>query len=370
MSTISITLPSPKTPVRNNSAASRGTLTIHYGARQNAVLAGRKFTSRFIEPGIISYEDTGAGVELLRKETIERALAGMIGRPLIINHAEVTASNRATLEKGIVTGTGYDTASGWFFCNGEIADDDARQRIESGCSVSCAFDVLSTGPGGTWHGIHYARELTAITFTHLAIVENPRFEGATIRLNSKQKQQPVKNTMSLLKWIQKKIGADQGVEGRISPETKVRINGKTEVALSDLVASYRKNNTPPPEGDDDKNNEVSPDSEVEVDGKMVKINDLIAAHRKANNIPDDEGEGRANEDDEEKAAKEKAEKEAAEKKAAEERANAAAAAGSADFISIHTARANGTASTAAAKPPETIQVKLARGQARYGSGKN
>jgi hypothetical protein len=82
-------------PIRQNSAPGGekpGVLTL-YGSRENAVLNGRKFTSRFIEPGLISYRDCGEGVELLRKDTIGAALGSMIGNALIIDHEVVTPAH-------------------------------------------------------------------------------------------------------------------------------------------------------------------------------------------------------------------------------------------------------------------------------------
>ena len=76
---------------------------------------------------------------------------------------------------------------GWYWCDGVIWDETAQNLItEKGWSVSCSYDVkLADDAGGTENNIPYDIEFLDGVFTHLAIVDNPRYERANIVFNSK-----------------------------------------------------------------------------------------------------------------------------------------------------------------------------------------
>jgi hypothetical protein len=389
--------------------------TRYFTARINTLGAGagkgRAFTSRFIEPGLISYQDQNAGVELLRKATIEKALGSMIGRPVIIEHQALTPENRAALEKGVVEGTGYDAASGWFFCTGKLTSGDAVRLVRDGLSVSCAFEVNASVPsnGKKWHAMDYDRELAGITFTHLAIVANPRFEGATIRLNSKRpltitpnpgsacgvklnSKPPRKNkTPAMLKWIKKKLGAGQTDEaGDIAPDAVVRVNSKHEARVADLIAAYKRLNEAPPEKDGDKKEtELSDETEFEVEGKKVTARELIAAYKKVNGIEDENpaadgtdddaaaddaaaaDDDLENDDEGAAAKKEKAEDGNVVEKKNRKKTNSLSFRSPENFKILARARANAGAPARPFNRPQTVEDKLARARQLYGTpGKN
>lgn len=75
---------------------------------------------------------------------------------------------------------------GWYYVEGIIWDDKAQELINKGWSVSCSYDYLAfNDEGGDENNIHYDKEFTQLNFTHLAIVDNPRYERANIVFNSK-----------------------------------------------------------------------------------------------------------------------------------------------------------------------------------------
>ena len=81
----------------------------------------------------------------------------------------------------------FDEKDGWYWCDGVIWDETAQNLItEKGWSVSCSYDVkLADDAGGTENNIPYDIEFLDGVFTHLAIVDNPRYERANIVFNSK-----------------------------------------------------------------------------------------------------------------------------------------------------------------------------------------
>lgn len=111
----------------------------------------------------------------------------MIGVPVIINHQDVSKENADEIRRGVVSDVWYNPEINWFECAGVIWDETAQNLItDKGWSVSCSYDVkLADDAGGTENNIPYDIEFLDGVFTHLAIVDNPRYERANIVFNSK-----------------------------------------------------------------------------------------------------------------------------------------------------------------------------------------
>ena len=151
----------------------------------NVVGKGKHFVSRFIEPGAVSYGK--AGVLKVTKEALDKFSQSFVGCPVIIKHKDLTNANVDEERVGVVNGVWYDAGDGWFYCDGVIWNKEAIKKIENGWSVSCTYDMTeSTGENGEWPNIEYDDELVNGVYQHLAIVPNPRYEDATIKLNSKE----------------------------------------------------------------------------------------------------------------------------------------------------------------------------------------
>jgi hypothetical protein len=354
--------------------------------RSNAKAWAKKFEARLLEPGIVSYEDSGCGKAYLTRQSIERSAQSFIGRPLILTpqlkHKRVTPAQLEKEARGYVTDVYFNSDDGWFWCKGICHDDEAKEAINRVGFCSCAYEVLKVGTGGEYHAIPYDEEILEFSGEHLAIVDKPRYEGATIRLNSK----PKTNT-TMFKWIRKLASRQNATEAPEAPaasvsttqtppaqppvaaikenavpapapvaeeitgETELEIptreNGKTEkVTLTTLVEVYNARNDP-----------AGAEDALEVDGKPVKISDLIAGF-KANAKP--EGET-----DEDKTKREKAE---ADEKAKKEKENAKPGPVS-HFKVLLNARQFGSISEGPTTGPDDIMARVARGNDRYGSKK-
>lgn len=222
---------------------------------------GRHFTSRFIEPGLVSYEGEGAGILKVSKEAIERFVQSMIGCPVIIKHQKVSNENVDEIRCGVVSGVNYNPEDGWYWCEGIIWDSDAISKIEQGWSVSCCYCMTeSTGESGEWHNMSYDDELVNGVFEHLAIVPNPRYEEATILLNSKEG----KGNMLLKLFNSKKIrnsdeeGKDMkenGIKKEILKLFKNSLDDEDAKKLSvmlDKLANSKKSNEDDEEDEKDK----------------------------------------------------------------------------------------------------------------------
>ena len=144
---------------------------------------GRKFKSRFIQPGIAGYPGQ-FGTALIRKESFDKFIYSLRGKSVIINHKDVITEEDKV---GEVHDVWFNPDDGWYWCNGLIWDETAQNLItDKGWSVSCSYDVkLADDAGGTENNIPYDIEFLDGVFTHLAIVDNPRYERANIVFNSK-----------------------------------------------------------------------------------------------------------------------------------------------------------------------------------------
>ena len=139
-----------------------------------------QYSCNFLEPGVVSYRDVGQGVAYLRKETIDSWVNSFVGKPVVIDHSEVTPENFKDKAVGYITKVWYNAGDGWYWADFLLTDDEAKKLVEKGYSVSCAFDVEDTLPGGEAHAVKYDEEITKGTAEHLAIVETPRYEGCRI----------------------------------------------------------------------------------------------------------------------------------------------------------------------------------------------
>lgn len=134
----------------------------------------------FIEKGVCEYADERV---YLSEETLLKSLHTIKGRPVIIDHMTgITPENMNDHAVGYVVD--YE-AQGACDCKFVVFDDEGKKVIADGYSVSCAYKPKSFGPGGTWHNVPYDREITDLEYTHLALVQNPRYEDAKVYENAK-----------------------------------------------------------------------------------------------------------------------------------------------------------------------------------------
>lgn len=125
---------------------------------------------------------------LIKKESLDRFVNTLETKPVIINHQDVTVDNVNEIEVGRVHNVWYNKEDGWYWCDGVITNQKALDLIDKGWSVSCSYNVSNySDKGGTENNIKYDMEFLDGDFTHLAIVKNPRYEGADIVVvNSKK----------------------------------------------------------------------------------------------------------------------------------------------------------------------------------------
>ena len=191
---------------------------------------GRQFKSRFIQAGIAGYPKQFGNV-LITKETLDKFVNTLVDKPVIINHKDEIKKED---EVGKVTKVWFNSEDGWFWCEGYLTDETAINLIkDKGWSVSCSYDVLLLDDeGGTENNIKYDKEFLNGKFTHLAIVENPRYERANIVVNSKTE---VLNSFEGHAGRKGYVGGSlpKGLNPNFTEELEQLIKTSTENKLSD-----------------------------------------------------------------------------------------------------------------------------------------
>lgn len=269
--------------------------------RLNAKTWANKFKARILLPGLVSYEDQGCGLALLSHESIVNSMNTFIGRPLILtpklSHKHVEPETMERDASGYIDQVYFNSADGWFYVEGVVFADKAKDAINKVGLVSCAYKVTKTGDGGERNAIKYQEEILQFSGEHLAIVDNPRYEGATIRLNSKQSPTNT-NPMNLFKFWSKQPASSEGAPKTdesvkenavvvpevtatatdISADSEIELSSGVKVTLGELIA-LRENA---------KLDGLDGDKEFAVSGKAVKLSDLVAAYNKLNDAKDEE----------------------------------------------------------------------------------
>lgn len=231
----------------------------------------------FMVGGLVSYEDTGDGVFLLRKETLDKMMPTIEGRPVVIGHQPITLKNLEDKAVGYVTKGWFNTETGQFDCEILIKDSDVYDDIKNGNNkVSSAYQVTDLGEGGKYLGQDYEAEILDGTFTHLAIVDNPRYPDAKILINSLNGEQE----MGLFNK-----NNDDKLE--ITASDTIEFNGN-EYSIGELVNSYILHNE-----DEEKNEDEKKDEEEE---KTNKRNACKRNEDEDDKDNEDEDEEKKNED--------------------------------------------------------------------------
>jgi hypothetical protein len=251
----------------------------------------KSYKIRFIEPGIISYNDSGAGVVFVSREALDRMAPSFRNCPVIFvpeSHDDSDASTAfnfddvaATPASGIVAGVPYWGDDGWMWADISVWDEEAQAAIAGGFNVSCAYKPTEETDGGEWHSIPYDVELGNGKYEHLAIVKRPRYEGSRILANSKGGHSVAinifrkrENAAPVAPPIPPKKpeaapAAPAMVKNEADPGTVVMLPSGGQATLAELIAAYKAT----PEAQEP----LDMDDMVDVDGQQVQVSELVAA---------------------------------------------------------------------------------------------
>lgn len=284
--------------------------TFNFGVKLTQMAEPKSFKCRFIEPGVISYEDSKQGTVFVSKEALDRMAPSFRNCPVIFipekhdDSDKTTAFNFSDIGSnpacGIITGLPYWGDDGWQYVDMAVWDDDALKAIEQGFSVSCAYEPDKVDDaGGQWHQIAYDSAVLDGHYMHMAIVPDPRYEGSRILKNSKGGNMALfgigkpKNAAPAPAPAPEKKPDDKGAgekpEMLNAEDTKVDVNG-VPVPLYELIEAYKMKH-----GAGDTPAQLNPEDVVQVEGfGDVTVADLIAAYGESGEETGEEGEAMNN----------------------------------------------------------------------------
>ncbi len=270
----------------------------------------------FMVGGLVSYEDTGDGVFLLKKETLDKMMPTIEGRPVVLGHQPITLENLEDKAVGYVTRGWFNTETGQFDCEILIKDSDVYDDIKNGNNkVSSAYQVTELGDGGKYLGQDYKAEILDGTFTHLAIVDNPRYPDAKILINSLYGDK------------------EMGLFNKNTQEDKIQITASNTVIeyngnvypISELVNAYalyneekaEEKNREEKEAEEKaeeknackRNEEEEKKNEDSDDELVTKVRKIVAEMLAKNEEKEEEKSNKRNEEKEEKGNEDEEEKE-------------------------------------------------------------
>lgn len=146
-----------------------------------------KVKCRFIEPGLVNYDDLGLGMILVQRPFLNKVQKSFEGKPVIDEqHKDATPQNFEEIADGMVSNVWTDPVDGWDWCEFYVWDEETlRHAKDPTYRVSCAYNPTKIDQkGGKYHNVEYDGEFLDGEYTHLAIVKDPRYEGANIVWNS------------------------------------------------------------------------------------------------------------------------------------------------------------------------------------------
>lgn len=255
----------------------------------NPKLKAQSFKARFLEKGVVKYEDE---MVLIKPDNLMNIANDFKGAHVIIDHQNINLNNANEIV-GYITNVWYNEEDGWAWCDFTVNNEEAINLINKGYSVSCAY-IPEFAQGGTYHNIPYDQEIIGCEALHLAIVENPRYEDAIILQNS------IKNKiMTIFKFKKDKVENKVEVKEIDLESAMFEIEEGKNVSISDMVTIYKNAKNAEEEEKKKEEAKVNAEDEFEIDGKMVKVSELAACYKaaKKKNAEDEKKEDESSEDE-------------------------------------------------------------------------
>lgn len=272
---------------------------------QNAKQEPRIFYAKHIAPGVCGYENETV---FLSEDALRKMDKTFAGKPIYVNHQKVNLDNLQEEADGYVIESFYLPEDGAHWTKNIVVSDKGHEAIGKGWAVSNAYIPDAFGAGGEWHNVPYDREITDAHYTHLAIVENPRYEEATIMTpeefktykeskreqlkqleNSKTKKGEKRMNWKLFE--KKEVTNSEDIANKM-----VELSNGSTVSIAEMINAVEED-LKAKEEKKDKCNEDILEKVVKVNGEDMKVSDLVAKFEKADK------KNKCNEDEEDKEKK-------------------------------------------------------------------
>lgn len=282
---------------------------------QNAKEEPKVFYCKHIAPGVCAYADETI---LIGEEALKEMDKTFAGKPIYVNHQKVDLENIQQEADGYVAESFYLPEDGCHWAKIIIVSDKGHEAIRKGWKVSNAYVPDEFGIGGEWHNIPYNREVMKAHYTHLALVDNPRYEEAEVmtpedfKMYKEQKREQLKSLENAktkgegktMKW--KLFKRTEVTNSDDLSNTMVELSNGTAISIGEMVNSVEKDIQEKKEAKNKCNDLL--EEAVKVNGEEMKVKDLIKEYEsKCNKCNEDEEKDKEEkkDSDEEKDKEEK-----------------------------------------------------------------
>ncbi|MBO7735910.1 MAG: DUF2213 domain-containing protein [Methanobrevibacter sp.] len=268
----------------------------------NAKEENKVYYCKHIAPGVCAYKDETI---FIGEDTLKEMDRSFSGKPIFINHQTVNPDTEKEEAIGYVVESFYLPEDGTHWAKLLIIDDKGHEAIKQGWKVSNAYQPTGFGVGGEWHNVPYNREVTNAHYTHLALVENPRYEEAEIMTAEDFKKYKEAKKSQLEQLQNSKAETSKQGENKMSwklftkkevtnsddiSKVMVELSDGSAVSIGEMVNSVEKDLKEKEDKENGCHNEDVMDKVVKVNGEDMKVSDLVAAFEKkdCNNADEEE----------------------------------------------------------------------------------
>lgn len=336
----------------------------------NAKQMPQVYYCRHIEKGVVGYDEE---MVLINDEALNKLDKTMAGIPVRVQHVEnIDVSKIQEQSDGYVFESFYLECDGWHWAKFICVSDEAHSAIQQGWSVSNAYTPTNWGGKGEYHNIPYDREITDGTYGHLAIVPNPRYEGAVIMTpeefkeykESKEKELKELRNNKKEKKVMLKLFKKVPVEKDIDENALIQLENGKEMSIKDMINAIVKN-----EKEKEEEVKMNMDSEIDVGEEKMTVKELVNRYKNINKENHMHGKKKNEEDEKIKLEKEEEEKEKKNQKEKEEKEEKQNKLDEEEKQNAKKLKDAEDLQNSLEVVVETSQDKLSRGVARYGSDK-
>ncbi len=192
---------------------------------------GRVLYGLHFYPGIAQYEEPGkeAFRVFLNEDTLRAMDPSFAGRPVFVLHVDEVEPRLDELRKeadGWVVESFYNAADGKHWSKFIVVSDKGNQAVDRGLKLSNCYIAKQYGPGGTWNGLSYDKEIVQAEYEHLAIVPNPRYEESIIMTPDEFKSYNEQKILELKKL------SNNASTASASPAKDTKSQGETTMKFS------------------------------------------------------------------------------------------------------------------------------------------
>ena len=266
---------------------------------QNAKEEPKVFYCKHITSGVCAYADETI---LIGEEALKEMDKTFAGKPIYVNHQPVNLENLQEEADGYVAESFYLPEDGSHWAKIIIISDKGHEALRKGWKVSNAYIPDEFGVGGEWHNIPYNREVMKAHYTHLALVDNPRYEEAVVltpedfkmykeekqaQLKALENNKEPKGEGKTMKW--KLFKKTEVTNSDDLSKVMVELSDGSAVSIGEMVNSVEEKLKAEEEKKDACHNEDVLEKVVKVNGEEMSVADLVKAYEdKCSNADDEE----------------------------------------------------------------------------------